>query len=213
VTERLRRAHEPLPLMAVRPGQHVLRQGEPYAGPWVVQSGALLASAVSHDGHVLALDVLGPGDLVGEPDGAPAEHDVKALRPGRLRAAAVGEAAGLSAARARRLAALARDLAWLDVGSRIEGRLVDLATRFGKPVPGGTLVSLRLTQEDLAALTGTSRESANRALRALERGGRVTSAERGRYVVRLSPETPVSARTGSADPARTGPRWPRPPAA
>jgi CRP/FNR family cyclic AMP-dependent transcriptional regulator len=188
VAERLPRPHEPLPLIAVRPGQHVVRQGESYARPWVVESGALLASAVSDDGHVLALDVLGPGDLVGEPDGAPAEHGVRALRPGRLRTAAAAEAAGLAAARARRVAALARDLAWLDVGSRIEGRLVDLATRFGRPVPGGILVSLPLTQEDLAALTGTSRESANRALRALEREGRVTSATRGRYVVRVSLE-------------------------
>jgi CRP/FNR family cyclic AMP-dependent transcriptional regulator len=186
VAERLPRSHEPLPLIAIRPGQHVVRQGEACAGPWVVESGALLASAVSDDGHILALDVLGPGDLVGEPDGAPAEHDVKALRPGRLRIAGAAEAAGLAAARARRAAGLARDLAWLDVGSRIEGRLVDLACRFGRPVPGGTLVSLPLTQEDLAALTGTSRESANRALRALERRGRLTCATRGRYVVAAS---------------------------
>lgn len=188
MAERLPRSHEPLPLIAVRPGQHVVRQGESFAGPWVVESGALLASAVSDDGHVLALDVLGPGDLVGEHDGAPAEHGVKALRPSRLRTAEIAEAAGLEATRARRAAALARDLAWLDVGSRIQARLVDLATRFGMPVPGGTLVSLPLTQEDLAALTGTSRESANRALRTMEREGRIISAARGRYVVRVSLE-------------------------
>lgn len=187
MAQRLPRSHEPLPLIEVRPGQHVVRQGELYAGPWVLHSGAMLASAVSHDGRVLGLDVLGPGDLVGEPDGAPAEHGVTALRPGQMRAAEAAEAVGLAAARARRIAALARDLAWLDVGSRIEGRLVDLAARFGRPVPGGTLVSLPLTQEDLAALTGTSRESANRALRALQREGRVASATRGRYVVRASP--------------------------
>lgn len=187
MAERLPRVREPLPLIAVHPGQHVLRQGELYAGPWVVESGALLASAVLDDGHVLALDVLGPGDLVGEPDGAPAEHGVRALGQGRLRTPQVAEAAGLAAARARRLAALARDLAWLDVNARVEGRLVDLAARFGRAVPGGTLVPLSLTQEDLAALSGTSRESANRALRALERAGRVTPAARGRYVVRRPP--------------------------
>ena len=184
MAERLPRPHEPLPLIAVRPGQHVVRQGEFHPGPWVLHSGALLASAVSDDGHVLALDVLGPGDLVGEPDGGPALHSVTALGPGRLRVAEAAEAVGLAAARARRLTVLASDLAWRDVGSRIEGRLLDLASRFGRPVPGGTLVSLPLTQEDLAALTGTSRESANRALRELQRRGRVASATRGRYVVR-----------------------------
>jgi len=164
----------------------VVRQGDFHAGPWVLHSGALLASAVSDDGHVLALDVLGPGDLVGEPDGAPALHGVTALGPGRMRVAETTEAAGLAAARARRLTVLASDLAWLDVCSRIEGRLLDLASRFGRPVPGGTLVSLPLTQEDLAALSGTSRESANRALRDLQRRGRVASATRGRYVVRAA---------------------------
>ena len=186
MAERLPRPYQPLPLMAVRRGQHVVRQGESFAGAWVVKSGALLASAVLDNGHVLALDVLGPGDLVGEPDGAPAECGVRALRPGRLRKVRLNESADLSAARARRIAALARDLAWLDVSTRIEERLVDLASRFGRPVPGGTLVPLPLTQEDLAALTGTSRETANRALRSLQREGRVSCVGRGRYVVSRS---------------------------
>jgi CRP/FNR family transcriptional regulator, cyclic AMP receptor protein len=183
VTDRPGRPYKPLPLIAVRRGQHVVRQGEAFAGPWVVRSGALLASAVSPEGHVLALDVLGPGDLVGEADGAPAECGVRVLRPGRLRAARPAERADLAAIRARRVAALARDLAWLDVATRIEERLLDLADRFGRPVPGGVLVALPLTQEDLAALTGTSRETANRALHALQREGRIAIAGRGRYVV------------------------------
>ncbi len=183
MAERSRRPYQPLPLIAIRRGQHVVRQGEPFAGPWVVRSGALLATAISHDGRVLALDVLGPGDLVGEPDGAPAEYGVRVLRPGRLRPARPAERTDLASIRARRMATLARDLAWLDVPTRIEERLLDLAGRFGRPVPGGLLVALPLTQEDLAALTGTSRETANRALRALEREGRVSMKGRGRYVV------------------------------
>jgi CRP/FNR family cyclic AMP-dependent transcriptional regulator len=183
VTEPSRRPYKPLPLMAVRRGQHIVRQGEPFAGPWVVRSGALFCSAISDDGRVLALDVLGPGDLVGEPDGAPAEYGVRVLRPGRLRAARPAERTDLASIRTRRMAALARDLAWLDVAQRIEERLLDLAERFGRPVAGGLLVALPLTQEDLAALAGTSRESANRALRLLGREGRVTMVGRGKYVV------------------------------
>ena len=186
MTERPSRPYKPLPLIAVRRGQHVVRQGEAFAGPWVVRSGALLASAVFPDGHVLALDVLGPGDLVGEADGAPAEYGVRVLRPGRLRPARPAERTDLAAVRARRIAALAGTLAWLDVATRIEERLLDLAERFGRPVEGGVLVTLPLTQEDLAALTGTSRETANRALHALQREGRVSFAGRGRYVVRRS---------------------------
>lgn len=174
---------QPLPLIAVRPGQQVVRQGESGPGPWVVTSGALLASAVSAAGHVLALEVIGPGDLVGEPDGAAAEASVRALRPSRLTPVADPSIAPLVAARARRAAALARDLAWLDVRGRVEARLTELADRFGHVVPGGVALTLALTQDDLAALAGTSRESANRALRGLERSGRLSVLGRGRYLL------------------------------
>jgi len=174
---------QPLPLIAVRGGQQVVRQGEPGLGPWVVASGALLATAVSPDGRVLALDVLGPGDLVGEPDGCAAESGVRALRASQLAPVDARSIAPLVAARARRAAALARDLAWLDVQDRVETRLRDLADRFGRPVPRGVELTLALTQDDLAALAGTSRESANRALRALERAGRVSVMGRGRYLL------------------------------
>ncbi len=58
-------------------------------------------------------------------------------------------------------------------------RLDDLAARFGRPVAGGTAVRLALTQEDLAALCGTSRESANRAIRSLVRQGRIETTWKG----------------------------------
>jgi CRP-like cAMP-binding protein len=86
--------------------------------------------------------------------------------------------------RARRTLRLAQDLAWLDATQRMERTLEDLGRRFGRPVPGGTLIALPLTQEHLAALTGTSRETANRSLRRLLAGERLGVAARGRYVLR-----------------------------
>jgi CRP-like cAMP-binding protein len=174
---------QPLPLIAVRPGQAVVRQGEVGPGPWVVATGALIATAVSADGHVLALDVLGPGDLVGEPDGAAADTGVRALRPSRLTPMAGPALTPLVVARGRRAAALARDLAWLGVSERVEARLTELARRFGRAAPGGTALALPITQDDLAALAGTTRESTNRALRALERSGRLSIQGRGRFLL------------------------------
>jgi CRP-like cAMP-binding protein len=89
----------------------------------------------------------------------------------------------LLAARARRTEGLARDLAWLDVPMRIERRLQDLAARFGRPTEGGTVIPMRLTQEDLASLAATTRESTNRAVRGLVERGRLHVDHRGRYVV------------------------------
>src|SRR5439155_3661225 len=91
---------------------------------------------------------------------------------------------GGGAARVRRASILACDVAWLDVATRIERRLQDLAARFGRPVPGGTSIPITLRQDDLAALAGTSRETANRALRRLVERGRAQVERRGRYVVR-----------------------------
>jgi CRP-like cAMP-binding protein len=129
------------------------------------------------------LDVLGPGDAVGEPDGGISLVSVRALRPCRLRPAQADTAMRLLATRAQRVAALACELAWLDVAGRVERRLDDLALRFGRPAPGGTRIVIALSQEDLASLAGTSRESTNRALRALQRTGRLQVEARGRYVV------------------------------
>jgi CRP-like cAMP-binding protein len=46
------------------------------------------------------------------------------------------------------------------------------------------LILLPLTQDEVAALAGTTRESANRALRSMVADGDIRMAARGRYVVR-----------------------------
>jgi CRP-like cAMP-binding protein len=177
------RPPQPLPLIHARAGQQVVRQGDPDLAPHVVASGALLAAAVLPDGQVLACDVLGPGDLVGDPSGAPAASSVRAIATSRLRPAAGTELVSLLSRRAARLVDLACELAWLGVTERVERRLSDLALRFGEPAHGGLSVQLALSQEDLAALCGTSRESANRALHALQRRRRIWVEGRGHYVV------------------------------
>jgi CRP/FNR family transcriptional regulator len=174
-------------MVAVRSGIAVVRQGEPCPGLWIVETGLLLQRATSPEGRELTFDVLGPGDPVGEPGGACAPATVRSLRYSRLLPVEASAAADLLAARARRAAALACDLAWLDAAARVERRLRDLAERFGRPALGGTLLMLPLTQEDLGGLAGTTRESANRALRSLEARGRVRVVGRGRYLVRALP--------------------------
>jgi CRP/FNR family transcriptional regulator, cyclic AMP receptor protein len=175
---------EPLPLLIVRPGQTPVRQGERCAGLWTVESGVLRCEIVTADGREL-LDLLGPGDAVGEPTGAVSPCSVRAWRPSRLRPAD-GASAQALAHRAHRLATLAAELAWLDVPDRVERRLHDLAARMGRPAAGGLLIPLPLTQEDLGALAGTSRESANRAVGSLIAAGRLAVQGRGRYVVQAS---------------------------
>jgi CRP/FNR family cyclic AMP-dependent transcriptional regulator len=183
MAERLPREREPLPLvLAVPRGRSIVFQGEHVQTMWQVQSGALWSAAVTHQGRWLALDVLGPGDLVGEP-GRESAVTVRTMRPCRLRPAPAGELPALLARRAARAAGLACDMACLDLGGRLRSRLTDLANRFGAPVQGGTRITLRLSQEELAELTGSARESVNRALMSMQRDGQLRTEGRGRYVL------------------------------
>jgi CRP/FNR family transcriptional regulator, cyclic AMP receptor protein len=183
--QRASRRSDPLPLVTpVRSDHTIVYQGEPASGLWIVETGILRASAVRVDGHELVLDLLGPGDVVGGPPGVVARATVTTLRPARLRLVTERSAARALAERAERMAALASDLAWLGVEDRIEWRLRDLGERFGSPVPGGVRIPFALSQKELASLAGTSRETANRALRRLIGEGRVQMQCRGRYVVR-----------------------------
>ena len=177
-------ADDPLPLMFdVHPGRVVIHQGEPYPDAWTVRSGALLMEVVDAEGHRLALDLLGPGDLVGGPVSWTADASVQALiTSGLFAAGPVALRDGL-ARRARRAAWLACSVAWDRITDRVAIRLEDLAVRFGRPVPGGRCLELPITQEHLAGLTGATRESVNRALAELATAGRVERA-RGRYVIR-----------------------------
>ena len=182
---RIHRDPQPLPLTVVlRQRGTLIRQGVPGDGLWLVESGALRMGAISDAGRELVLDVLGPGEVAGELPGVSSPVSVRALRPTRLTPVSHRAAADLLTARAHRAAALAADLAWLSVRARVARRLEDLADRFGRPVEGGRLILLPLTQDEVAALAGTTRESANRAVRRLVADGSIRVAARGRYVVR-----------------------------
>ena len=177
-------ADDPLPLMFdVHPGREVIFQGEPYPDAWVIRYGALLMEVVDADGHRLALDLLGPGDLVGGPPGWTADASVRAVVTSGLFGAGPTSLRDGLARRARRASWLACSVAWDRIADRLGTRLDDLAVRFGRPVPGGRILELPLTQEHLAGLTGATRESVNRALADLAAAGRVQRS-RGRYVVR-----------------------------
>ncbi len=59
------------------------------------------------------------------------------------------------------------------VETRVAGALLEIADDFGTPVAGGTRIGLPLSQEDLAHLAGTSRESCSQAVAVFARSGYV----------------------------------------
>jgi CRP-like cAMP-binding protein len=206
----VRTADEPLPLtIEVRPGRDIVRQGELHPGAWVVRSGALLMEAVDSEGRRFALDVLGRGDLVGGLPECVAEASVRALVTCWLAPAGPAALRDGLARRARRAAWVACSLAWDRIADRVAMRLDDLAERFGHPVPGGLSMRLPLRQEDIAGLTGATRESVNRALVELTASGRVRGG-RGRYVVPRVDRDSASPLPGASPASTNGSTGPAP---
>jgi CRP/FNR family cyclic AMP-dependent transcriptional regulator len=182
----------------------VFREGCAQACCWFVSAGVLIGWVSSAAGRRSILEFLGPGDLVAhaalstasEEPRELAAPEIRTLAPCRLLVWPVAEFAGalrtderarawLADRQAARLshahASLARSLS-LPVTERIEAVLHRLAALDGRPVPGGVVVGIPISQELLAAAVGATRETVNRSIRALQAAGRLRRSAR-RYAI------------------------------
>jgi len=155
------------------------------AGPVVVLlSGRVKVSTIGGGGREAIIAVRGPGDLVGELaaiDPGPRSGTVTTLEPTEALLVAGSAFAALLerhprialvilrmvASRLRYADSQQTQFATHDVVGRVAQRLVELADRFGEPVDGHVEVALPLSQEELAAWTGCSREAVSKALQTL----------------------------------------------
>jgi CRP/FNR family cyclic AMP-dependent transcriptional regulator len=157
-----------------------------HLGAWVylIEVGLLRPVAITPEGRELVLGLLGPGEALLQPGPADGPHRiglyVEALEDTRCLAVPRAELAGLAARdpelAGRLLEALAdrvADLGELAASLTLEGArerlvrlLLRLAGRHGAAEAG--TVRLRLRQQDLAAMAGVCRETANAALRELQ---------------------------------------------
>ena len=187
--------------VGVRAGGLLVPEGQTPRSLMVVVSGAVGLSVTGRrGGRRTLINLLGPGDVLGEeilggdqPRVRPetrtlAFTQLALLSPHelhRIMARDLSVAGWLAQALSRKVdllnARLAATLA-LGVQERTLALLRSLAVRWGKPSPRGTIVDLPLSQEDVAAMVGTTRESVNRALRDLRASGLVLMSAR-RYVI------------------------------
>jgi CRP-like cAMP-binding protein len=151
---------------------------------WRVETGLLSLDVIDAEGRTLFVDLAGPGDALGFPEGVRAPWTATAWRPTRLVELDGADVETAVATQAARVTWVASTFAWFGVPERVHRRLADVAERLGRPVPGGTQLPCALTQEELASMVGASRETVNRALMAMIRAGAIEVRGRGRYVVR-----------------------------
>jgi CRP/FNR family transcriptional regulator len=127
-------------------------------------------------------DLLAPGAVFGErsaESGAQAIADAQLLlvpREAFERVAAADPTVYVKLAanvglRIARLQTKLEALSRAGVEARVAGALLEIADDFGLPVPAGTKIDLPLSQEDLANLAGTSRESCSQAVASFARSG------------------------------------------
>jgi CRP/FNR family transcriptional regulator/CRP/FNR family cyclic AMP-dependent transcriptional regulator len=162
-------------------GETIFHKGDPGNGLYVITNGQVKIVLPSEAGEEAMLAVLNPGDFFGELalfDGLPRSATVTAVQNAEVLLlhrddflSFVGRnpevAVALFEVLSRRLRAtdeLVEDAIFLDVPGRLAKRLLDLADKHGRRTDQGVEIDLKLTQQDLAAMVGATRESINKHL-------------------------------------------------
>lgn len=187
--EALRGIARTLRVRRFRRGEVLFHEGDPGDALFIVASGAVKVVVPSEEGGEAILATLRRGDFLGELallDGAPRSASAIALEAtealalprDQFRALADSEPAirdALLAALAtelRRLTAHVAELHFLDLTGRLAARLARLAEEHGERRPDGSIrLDAPLTQGDLAAMIGATRQSVNKLLGEFEQEG------------------------------------------
>lgn len=165
-----------------------------------------LKVSVTTDGREVMLDVVGCGDVLGEMaaiDGSPRSATAVALTAVEVIAIPndafmdfLAEHHDVFLVLTRSIAGRLRDASRrqveygaLDAVGRVCRRLVELMARYGEPVGNGVLIDAPLTQGDIAAWAGLSREAVVKALHSLRRIGLVTTTPRSITVLDVAAVT------------------------
>jgi CRP/FNR family cyclic AMP-dependent transcriptional regulator len=176
-------------------GATLFGEGDQSTTVVLVLSGRAKVFSLTEHGSEVLLAIRGPGALLGEMsalDGAPRSASVAALEPLETIVVPVGEFLDHLTAHPDVAVCLVRlivgrlrdadrkriEFGTYDALGRVALRLAELAERFGQSAERGVRITLPLTQEELAAWTGSSRESVTKALRTLRRNGVIETGRR-----------------------------------
>lgn len=164
-----------------RPGEVIFHRDDPGQVLYVIQTGKVKIYITSPDGQEVSLAVFGQGDYFGELallDGQPRsasavaieQADTFALQRSDFISAVMRhpriaiQVMGVLSRRLRQTDSMIEDLLFLDVHGRVAKKLLELAETHGARTPEGIRIELRLTQGELAAMVGASRESVNKVM-------------------------------------------------
>lgn len=168
--------------------EELYHKGDVASQVYVVASGRLKVTSTSSEGDEVVLNLIDAGEVVGELPmlvGGRRTATIVALEPSELVVLERREflrflrehpesavvLLTVMAERVVRLSECLEDTIFLGVGVRIAKRLLLLADQFGEERGGAVVVSVRLSQGELASYVGTTRETVNKQMRAWTESG------------------------------------------
>ncbi len=185
-------------------GEVLFQKGDPGDSLMAVISGRIKISALSEGGKEVVLNMLGPGELFGEIaliDGRERSADASAMQPSELLVIQGRDFKPFLERRpdlsTRLLVVLCQRIRWvsdlyenavfLDLPARLSKLLLRLAETEGTAVADGLQIGIKLSQQELGNLMGTTRESINKQMGAWREEG-VISVDKG-YITIRQPDT------------------------
>lgn len=189
-------------LRHARAGEVLFQKGDPGDGLLAILSGRIKISTLSEDGKEVVLNILGPGELFGEIaliDGKDRSADASVMEAADLVVIDARDFMPFLHARpeltTRLLVVLCNRFRWISdlyedaifrhLPARLAKHLLRLAGTFGEPTDDGPRIGIKLSQQDLGNLMGTTRESVNKQMRVWMADGLI-SVEAGYITIRDS---------------------------
>lgn len=163
----------------------IFSKGDPGDCVYAILRGRVAIETVSEDGKIALLNMLGPGDLLGEIaaiDGNDRTAGARTLTAATLLRIDRGDFMSfleqhpraslkvmvLLCSRLRWTSTTIEDMTFLAVPQRLAKRLLRLGRQYGVDVGTGTKIAEPVSQESLAQMLGVTREFVNRCLRYLQ---------------------------------------------
>lgn len=174
----------------MRAGDLLVAEGEPCKGLYVILEGLAKVVKVSPEGREQVLLILGPGRTFNDVpvfDGGSNPANVEAMEDGsvaiipsaamlalmRRRPVIADAAVRVLASRLRNMTLMVESLAFRNVTARVAKVIRDCAAGEQPLTEGIPHACAHITQQELAALTGSVREVVQRALKTLENAGAI----------------------------------------
>jgi CRP-like cAMP-binding protein len=171
-----------------RKGEYIFHQGDAGDAMFVLTEGSVKVIFASEEGDEMILATLRPPEIFGElalVDGGPRSASIKTLEPTTVlalsraalldlmsREPAVTDVVLRTFGRlVRQLISQASDLVFMDLHGRVAKLLLHLIENSGSPPREQISLDVKMTQSDLAAMVGGSRQSVNQILHQFERRG------------------------------------------